>query len=836
VTRAIVGFLVLLALAGGVRGQRLVDAAGAELAEASLPPEALKEVERVRTKGLRAGSSVMVVRAVVPAGAPGDGALEPCKGTSRGGGWAVLDARGPGRVASFSYTPGDGYGLCARLCGYRDVRREAPAVAGVIAWLGDIEFEPLPDSEKIAIKGRVTLSGGQSAPDGTIVQALPRNGYRGPSFPVVGGVYTATLGPGQYYFRPKLAGWTSRGGEVRLVAGSPPADADFTLQQVEQITLRIVWPEAKEAAALDVDARGEVRLPLDQRLTLTIRRKDGRHTVQVNRAKVLLNVFQGPFVDGAASLTAIRAAPGSQPFEGELRRGDLITVALNQNSLTQVIEVGDSGFAAVPAGAATAPPAVAASPVADLPDARLDRVIADAAAALVAGDTSKGWALLSPEVKAARGAEATRLARGLHAAAKKVDAAHHLARFVLLKNAYTAGQTGLDQESDEWLKLTIDFADAGVKERISRQPAQLLGAAYDKVRAKRGDGDPQTLAVRFRLARALTRDRQEHLALPHLEVLLPEFEKLKGAESAEVAACLHELGLAQPHPKPEAARPYFARALAIRDKVAGPTSAGAIESLAELTERASRELSNAETHGRDGGRAAAKALEPHLRRLVAARQAAKPIDENASMGALTDLLNVQESLEMWPEAEATLKTILAIPDLDEKLVVWAKLRLGVVALATGRLAEARPLIRAYLDWASKGQVSREEAYNVKENPWMIAPLTELARLDLREGKLADAETGVKRAITISNKFESESSRIPQMDLLIEIYLASKQIAAAAPLAKEIDAFVADRGHQLKRKHLHHAYRTLARYWTVAGRPADAARATARASETDPRQE
>lgn len=178
------------------------------------------------------------------------------------------------------------------------------------------------------------------------------------------------------------------------------------------------------------------------------------------------------------------------------------------------------------------------------------------------------------------------------------------------------------------------------------------------------------------------------------------------------------------------------------------------------------------------------------------------------------------------------RELVAMPDLKPEAAVWAKLRLGELCGQSGKRAEARPLIRAYLDWAAKGQVSREEEYNVAENPWMIAPLRALARLDLADNKLAEAAAGVKHAIEISKKFESADSRVDLLDLQLKIHAAARDNAAGEAVARELEEIVDERGHVLKRSEIRSALTQLARFWTGAGKPADAARATARLEKLD----
>lgn len=114
----------------------------------------------------------------------------------------------------------------------------------------------------------------------------------------------------------------------------------------------------------------------------------------------------------------------------------------------------------------------------------------------------------------------------------------------------------------------------------------------------------------------------------------------------------------------------------------------------------------------------------------------------------------------------------------------------------------------------------------------IAARRARARLDLADNRLAEAAAGVKHAIEISKKFESADSRVGLLDLQLEIHAALHDNTAGEAVARELEKIVVERGHALNRSEVRSALTHLVRFWTRAGQPADAARATAQFEKLD----
>lgn len=504
-----------LALATGASADsltRVVDAAGAEVADAALPNEVKTEIDSVRAKDTwAAGQSVVVARAVLSGGARGDGEMCLVQGERAAPG-VVINSRTPWCVASFPAPAEAGWKLRATLFGHRAVFKDVPATQGVIVWLGDFNFEKLPPGELVSVKGRVSLPGG-GTPDKCTVRVVPKGGTRGPVFGLDGGVYEAQLGPGEYTLQPEAAGFRAAPQACKVAAGGATGP-DFEMKPVPGLALKPEWPHADHDVKLDFDATDKMVYVMDQQVSIGVELSGGQHVVSRANGAGVVTVTPGPFAGEAA----LRALPKQPKWTGVLKQGDLIVVA-SESAVVGVVEVQEVRGAEAPPR--PAPPEVAVE-------------------------------------------DPGMLARKLHAEARGMSAGPE--RLAALEKAYQAGLKGMDQSGPEWLRLVVDYADAGVKQGVAETPARLLGEAYERVKA-RGDEDGQVMSIRFKLARALVRDNKGDQAAPHLRALAPLMAKKKGAESAEVAACLHELGLAIAGSKPADSKKLIDRAAAIRSKL-----------------------------------------------------------------------------------------------------------------------------------------------------------------------------------------------------------------------------------------------------------------------------
>jgi tetratricopeptide (TPR) repeat protein len=147
--------------------------------------------------------------------------------------------------------------------------------------------------------------------------------------------------------------------------------------------------------------------------------------------------------------------------------------------------------------------------------------------------------------------------------------------------------------------------------------------------------------------------------------------------------------------------------------------------------------------------------------------------------------NFLTTLARWSEAEAELRAALAeaseIPDTD--LQSWALNELAKLLYATGRLAEAEPLMRRAL-------AIDEQSYGA-EHPEVATDLSNLAQVLHATNRLAEAEPMMRRALAIDEQSYGVEHPSVARDLnnLALLLRATNRLAEAEPLMRRALAIV-----------------------------------------------
>jgi CHAT domain-containing protein len=253
-------------------------------------------------------------------------------------------------------------------------------------------------------------------------------------------------------------------------------------------------------------------------------------------------------------------------------------------------------------------------------------------------------------------------------------------------------------------------------------------------------------------------------ALPQLVRARTLYEKLRGAESAELSnAELSYATVQAALKKVREAEAAFKKTIAIREKLFGRTAAQLVIPLLRLGALYRDNVRYGE-------------MEPVLRRMLAIAEARFAPDSFEVGNAAFNLGFGLNAAGRYKESEPFLRRALALYDKtrggDQIDVAYAANSLGIMLFSQGRHAEAEALHRR--------AVAIHEQLGGRDAPGMVAPLGRLALVMRELNRYEEAEADFRRAIAIGEKaFGREAIQIAgPLASLGNLYAQTERFALA----------------------------------------------------------